>query len=426
MRYLFVTWDGGGNLQAVLPLAERLVGRGHEVVFLGHRSQEAAVKAAGCGFAAYERAPETAPSSSEGATVNDWAARTRLGRAAIYRDHLLIGPAGLVAADVLAAVDRFQPDAIAVDCLLLGAIVGAERSGLPSAAVWHCNYAPPHLEIPVQGSGRGLPRGVFGRLRQKVERTLANAWWDRSLPSLNATRAGLDLPPLTGVGEQFDRLDRTLVASSAALDFASLSGIDLPPNLRYIGPQIGTAPAASHGAAEDGEQPLVLVSFSTTYQAQQALLERAIEALGTLSVRALVTTGPAVSIEGPVPANVEVRPWAPHSEVLPRASLILTHGGHGTVMKSIAHGVPAVCIPMGRDQPCVAARLVHAGCGLRLPSNPSRRRIADAVRQALDDRGLKANAERLGRVLREEIAEDVGVAEMEALASSCRSTRLGI
>jgi MGT family glycosyltransferase len=427
MRYLFITWDGGGNLHAVLPLAERLVGRGHEIVFLGHRSQEAAIKTAGCGFAGYERAPGTAPSSSDRATINDWAARSRLHQAAIYRDNLLFGPASAIAADVLAAVDRFQPDAVAVDYMLLGAIAAAERSGLPAAAVWHCVYAPPHLEVPVQGSGRGLPRGALGRLQLRVERTLVNAWWDRSLPSLNSTRASLALPPLTGIGEQLDRLDRTLVASSAALDFASLSGTALPANLRYIGPQIGTPPAACRdGAEEDGEQPLVLVSFSTTYQAQQALLERAIGALGTLPVRALVTTGPAVSIEGPLPANVEVRSWASHSEVLPQASLVLTHGGHGTVMKSIAHGVPAVCIPMGRDQPCVAARIVHSGCGLRLPSKPSARRIADAVRQALGDRGMRANAERLGQVLREEIAADAGVAEMEALASSRRAARPGI
>ncbi len=426
MRYLFVTWDGGGNLHAVLPLAGRLVERGHEVVFLGHRSQEETVEGAGCGFVPYERAPDTAPSSTERAAINDWEARSRLHQAAIYRDHLLIGPANSVAADVLAEVDRLEPDAIAVDYMLLGAIAAAERSGLPAAVVWHCNYAPPHLEIPVHGSGRPLPRGRAERLRLRLERAVLNAWWDRSLPSLNSTRAGLDLPPLKGIGEQLDRLDRTLVASSAALDFASLSGIALPANLRYIGPQVGAAPAAGHGTAGSGEQPLALVSFSTTYQAQQAVLERAIDALGALPVRALVTTGPAVSIERPLPANVEVRPWASHAEVLPEASLVLTHGGHGTVMKSIAHGVPVVCIPMGRDQFCVAARVVHSGCGLRLRSNPSALDIADAVRAALGDDGMRANTERLGHVLCREIAADAGVAEMEALAGSRPPARLGV
>ncbi len=90
-------------------------------------------------------------------------------------------------------------------------------------------------------------------------------------------------------------------------------------------------------------------------------------------------------------------------------------------MKSIAHGVPLVCMPIGRDQPCVAARVVHSGCGVRLRSRASTRQIADAVRGALADRRLKVNAERLGRIVREEIAADTGVAEMEALAESRRT-----
>lgn len=420
MRYLFVTWDGGGNLSGVLPLAERLAARGHAVTFLGHGSQREVIEAASCDFTPYERAPDTAPSSSPEATINDWEARTRLHQAAIYRDNLIVGPASAQAADVLAAVDRVQPDAIAVDFMLLGAIAAAERSGLPAATVWHCPYSPPHLEVPIQGSGRGLPKGTVGRALLRTERTLVNAMWNRWMRSLNVTRRELGLAPLATVGEQLDSLDRTLVASSAALDFAALSGISLPRNLRYIGPQMDGVPELEPDSARS-DPPLVVVGLSTTYQAQDRMLGRAVRALGALPVRGVVTTGPAVSIDGPIPANVEVNAWTPHSELLPQASLVLTHGGHGTVMKSIAHGVPVVCMPIGRDQPCVAARVVHSGCGVRLRSRASARHIADALRRALSDRRLRANAERLGKVVREEIAADAGVAEMEALAASRRT-----
>ncbi|CAA9410549.1 MAG: hypothetical protein AVDCRST_MAG75-2720 [uncultured Propionibacteriaceae bacterium] len=32
------------------------------------------------------------------------------------------------------------------------------------------------------------------------------------------------------------------------------------------------------------------------------------------------------------------------------ASVVITHAGHGSVLKSLAAGVPLVCVPMGRDQ----------------------------------------------------------------------------
>ena len=81
-----------------------------------------------------------------------------------------------------------------------------------------------------------------------------------------------------------------------------------------------------------------------------------------LPVRALVTVGGAVEVDQlHPPANVVVERFA----ALGRAtydSLVITHAGHGTVMAAVSAGVPLVCVPIGRDQPAVAARVTqHAG-----------------------------------------------------------------
>ena len=47
-RFLFVTWDGGGNIPPELAIARRLVARGHSVRFLCDPTLEADVRAAGC------------------------------------------------------------------------------------------------------------------------------------------------------------------------------------------------------------------------------------------------------------------------------------------------------------------------------------------------------------------------------------------
>ncbi len=56
---------------------------------------------------------------------------------------------------------------------------------------------------------------------------------------------------------------------------------------------------------------------------------------------------------------------APHGQLFAEARALVTHAGMGTVTRALSCGVPLVCIPMGRDQLDVAARVVHAGAGVR-------------------------------------------------------------
>ena len=148
-------------------------------------------------------------------------------------------------------------------------------------------------------------------------------------------------------------------------------------------------------------------------------------ALGSLPVRGLVTTGPVVDPEQiEAPDGVTVVRSAPHREVLAQADVLLTHGGHGTVIKGLVAGVPIVCMPIGRDQPDNAARLVHRGAGLKVSKNASPARVAAAVRQVLDDPSYRRHAARLGEQLRAEAESGAAVAELEALAGVVRSARL--
>src|SRR5690606_8028370 len=121
--------------------------------------------------------------------------------------------------------------------------------------------------------------------------------------------------------------------------------------------------------AEPGDgQPLVVVSFSSTFQRQEPTLRRVVEALGRLPVRGLVSTGPALAsrhgrglVLGHVPAIVTVVESVSHAAVLPRAPAVGTHAGNGTVMRAWAAGVPLVCLPMGRDQNDNAAKVAFRG-----------------------------------------------------------------
>jgi UDP:flavonoid glycosyltransferase YjiC (YdhE family) len=118
------------------------------------------------------------------------------------------------------------------------------------------------------------------------------------------------------------------------------------------------------------------------------------------------------------PENVVVVSSAPHSRILPHASAVITHAGHGTVIKALAAGVPLVCLPMGRDQEDTAARVTLSGCGVRLRSSASTSAIAKATRAVLDESRYRDAARGMSAVIAAECRTDRAIEELEALAAS--------
>ena len=103
----------------------------------------------------------------------------------------------------------------------------------------------------------------------------------------------------------------------------------------------------------------------------------------------------------------------PHSPVLERAACVVCHAGMGITQKALAHGVPVVAVPFGRDQPEVARRVEVAGAGVRLPARrltPDRLRAA--VRRAI---GLRAGAERIAAAFAAAGGAGAAADELEAL-----------
>ena len=140
------------------------------------------------------------------------------------------------------------------------------------------------------------------------------------------------------------------------------------PTMPSTSGRFWTTPAWADDTAwtpPDGDGPLVLVAMSSTFQDDVDCLQRITDALGTLPVRGLVTTGPAIAADAiRAPANVTLVASAPHREVMRQADLVVTHGGHGTVIKTLAAGLPLVILHHGRDQADNAVRVTTRGAGI--------------------------------------------------------------
>lgn len=396
-RILWVTWEGGGTTPPELAVVRRLLRRGHTVRVLGDACLADDVAAVGATFRAYRLAPHRATRTAESEITADWAARTPLGAFQRARDRHAFAPAGRFARDVLDALAESPADAVVVDAMLFGALVGAEASGLPFAAVIPMTSLLPSPGRPPPGIGLRPARGALGALRDRALLAFGDAFlWRSCAPLLHEARAAVGVAPVAHPLDQIRRARRVLVLTDPHFDF------DAPPrdaNVVYTGPELGDPvwAASPEIAWPDAlsSRPLVLVALSSSYQAQESLLTRVITALGALPVRAVVTLGPALAAAPcAVPENVRVVPSVSHAAVLREAALTVTHGGHGTVLRSLAAGVPLVVCPMGRDQSDNAARAAWLGAGVTLSARSRAGAFARAITDALASDALRDGARR--------------------------------
>lgn len=394
-----------GNAPPQLALTRRLVERGHEVRVLAHSAAGERVRATGAELLEFVGAlPDMDMARPESDPLRDWEARTKFGAALKVRENLLVGLLADVSRECAQILASWRADVAVVDWMLPGAMVAAEGAGVPAVALVHCPYPLPAAGVPPLGSGMKPLGGRVGAVRDGVAQRIARRMLGAGLPALNEARAEQGLEPLEAWDEQLLGVAEIHVMSAPELDFAGRA--ELPANVHYVGPAFepyGGGEWHSPWAAQPahhGEDPLVVISFSTSYMNQRAPVQRVLDAVADLPVRALLTAGPALAgMTLHLPANARAVAYVPHRQVLPYAALMITHAGWQTINAALADGVPLVCMPGGRDQPDNAIRVVAAGAGVRVSARASARRLRSVIAAALEDPALKHGAQTMARAL---------------------------
>jgi UDP:flavonoid glycosyltransferase YjiC (YdhE family) len=434
IRFLFAMFQGGGNIPPILAVAQQLVAHGHRVRILAGpglqpgrppRPASAAfldgVRTIGATLVPFHLAHDPFASIPPaqgllwGWTPQAFAVNVFLAR------RFLAAP--VWADNVQGALTRHPTDVVVADFHLVGALAAAEAAGVPAAALVHHPHIRPTPGVPPFGPGWRPARGLVGRLRDSIGNAIVKRIYRRDgTRALNQVRQQRGLPPLRQPFQQYDAAVRVLIMTSPAFDYRPRA---LPANVRYVGMPFedpGTAPWESPWPAED-DRPLVLVNFSTAPQGQTDLLRRTLTALATLPVRGLVTLGPALAAdEFEPPRNVVLTDFVPHALVFPHVAAIVSQCGHGTVMKALTHGIPVICLPLFGDQPGVAARVVHAGAGVRLSRDAPSTRIRTAIQRVLREPRFREGAQRLATVMALEDGVKTAVEELESVVSSTRDS----
>ena len=344
-------------------LARALQARGHEVVFFGVPDTAPIVEAAGlglvpCGEAEYPT----------GAIARVWGSVAHLqGLDTLRYAFEQILP------DFLAATLRHLPhllakagiEALVIDIIHRFAELVPMSMNLPFVQVWnilHFDFSaatPPNtMSWPYEATPGARARNVEG---VKQLATLA-------APRLPIARAFAEQAGLAIDWSEPDPTGSQLAVITQTPEIFDFPGVRWPPQFHYAGPLSDAkarAPVPFAWDRLDG-RPLVYASMGTLVNGSATVQRAILDVAARLPDHQVVFSfGGNVDVNGlgAIPPNVIAVPAAPQLELLKRAVLCITHAGLNTVLEALGAGVPMVAIPVGYDQPGVAARIAHHGVG---------------------------------------------------------------
>jgi UDP:flavonoid glycosyltransferase YjiC (YdhE family) len=391
LRVLVAAFGDPGHVFPAISLGRALAARGHEVVVETWEERRGAVEGAGLGFAAaeeYKMFPPPEPDSAAG-------------------QHAAEAARGL-----LPLLEEMRPHVAVSDILTLAPALAAERAGVPLATLIPHIYPVVEPGLPFFAIGLRPPRTPLGRAIWRTGQRALDVGLEHGRRDLNLQRTRLGLPPVDrfhgGISPEL-----ALVATYPQLEYPRR----WPAGVEVTGPMTFEVPHPEIELPPGGE-PLILVAPSTAHDSGNHLVRTALAALAEEPVRVVATTNrvmPQSPIE--VPANAVLVDWLSYSQLMPAASLVVSHGGHGTVARALGAGTPTLICPIVGDMSETAMRVSWAGAGLSLPWRLCRPApLRWAVRRLLGEPGFAARAGEIAAWGREHDGAVRGAELVEELA----------
>lgn len=368
MRILFTCRPAYGHLFPLLPLANAAARAGHEVVF--GTGDAFLGKVRDLGFAAHRVGIAIGDAEAE--------AKRRHGDDAGFLDVGITMFAELLPNasldDLTPLLPELRPDLVVYEQSDVGTGVAAQRAGIPAVSVV---------------IGRSMPPAVLAVATER----LAPLWGTLPADAMFGD-ACVDVWP-----------DSVRDPGTAAV----------PTVFRMrptpVDPDVPLPPLSPDG--------FVYLTLGTVVFGATHVLRAAIRALGRLDVDVLVALGPGdPAALGELPERVRVAGFVPQAEVLKHAGVVAHHGGTGTVLATLAAGLPQLVLPQGADQFANADALATLGAAKALVGDAiTADAIETAVRELLEDPKPREIARRVAAEIAGMPAPEQVLAEVVAWAS---------
>ncbi len=364
LQVLLPTLGSAGDVHPFIALGLALQARGHRATVLTNPLFQALIERHGLGFEAVGSIE-----LAHAAIRNPDLWHPRKGLRYVLQ---IMAPA---VAEVYRIIARRAADdtVVVASSLAFGARVAQDKLGLPTATV----HLQPSVmrsiydQVPV-GSWRwaaSLPPWAKAALFRLIDGLAL----DRDLrQAVNALRAELGLAAVDRLLPRWWHSPQAVIGFFPEW-FASAQP-DWPPQTQLVGFPLwdGSADDASGGVATDAEQflaagdaPLVFTAGSAAAGSHGYFAE-SIRAAQRLGRRALLVTNFPEQLPRRLPGSIGAFGYVPFSRLLPRAALLIHHGGIGTLAQAVSAGIPQLLVPRGFDQFDNAARIEQRGLGRTL------------------------------------------------------------
>lgn len=314
----------------------------------------------------------------------------------------------------------FKPDLIIYHPKCLGSLHVAEKLNIPAIASLPLPFYTPTREFPVPFMS-GIRLGKWFNLLSYKIMGLSSGMYTKSTNDFRAKV--LDMPPLERFPDLFVRSDGSPVPilypySPHVLPVPE----DFPPHVHVTGywfldSSDGWLPEPELVRFLEAGAPPVYIGFGS--MGGQGGYKRAkvvLNALKETGQRGLIASGWGGLKASDLPDNVFVLDAVPHDWLFPQVAAVVHHGGAGTTAAGLRAGKPSIICPFLGDQPFWGGLVQQLGVGPK--PIPQKRltadRLAEAIREAVQDVAMQNRADELGKKIR---AED-GVARAVEIIGS--------
>lgn len=422
MKIGFVSMPYSGHLNPMTALARKLQSRGHEIVVIGVPDIESVVLASGLNFISF--CEEEYPAGS--LTDLFFPASKLHGMAAVEYTCANIFP-GLVSAGLEHLDNKITEtdvEALVIDTVHFFLELVPINRGIPYLHIWNIlpmdlsgSTPPCFFNWPLETTPGGLARNADG---VKTASKLFGPMIAVAKPY--AEKMGIDVD----WSNPASTISKLGVISQTLREF-DFPGIPWPPNFHYAGPfhdDAGRETVPFPWEDLNGK-PFVYASLGTVVNGQGFMYRAILSAIEALpDIQLVLSIGKYVEFDdlGVIPSNAIVVRAAPQLELLKRATLCITHAGLNTTLESLARGVPLVAIPIGYDQPGIAARIAYHGVGEFLEIDAlTGTRLSDLIQKVLTDPSYRERAQYFQKAIAETRGLDIAADVIEWSLSKTRN-----
>lgn len=309
--------------------------------------------------------------------------------------------------EVPAAMRASGVEALIIDQVTSGGGTIADYLDLPFVTV--CNALLINLEagIPPYFTPWQYSNSPWARWRNRAGNFFLNRISQPIRDRIVEQRHQWQLPPYASKNDRYSKLAQ-ICQLPAEFDFPR---VELPANFHYTGPlqdPSGLEPVSFPGISFPFDQltgqPLIYASLGTLQNRKWEIFEAIAEGCLDLDAQLVISLGNPNSeeLDLNLPGSPIVVPYAPHQQLIEKASLVITHAGMNTTLGALSSGVPLVAIPITNEQPGIAARIVWTGTGEVVSlSKLSQNSLRKAIEQVLTQSSYKQNALRLQKAIQQ-------------------------